>query len=41
MPAIELERIQENYYTGGVYVSEIIKGSKTIYESGPAIKDKP
>jgi radical SAM superfamily enzyme YgiQ (UPF0313 family) len=40
MPAAELERIQENYYTGGVHVSEIIKGTKTVYESGPAIKDK-
>lgn len=38
MPASELERIQENYYTGGVHVSEIIKGSKTVYESGPAVK---
>jgi len=38
MPAAELERIQSNYYTGGVFVSEIIKGSKTIYESGPAVK---
>ncbi|MDP2942203.1 MAG: B12-binding domain-containing radical SAM protein, partial [Candidatus Omnitrophota bacterium] len=36
MPASELERIQEKYYTGGVHVSEIIKGSKTVYESGPA-----
>jgi radical SAM superfamily enzyme YgiQ (UPF0313 family) len=40
MPAAELERIQENYYSGGVHVSEIIKGTKTVYESGPAIKDK-
>jgi len=40
MPAIELEKIQENYYTGGTHVSEIIKGTKTVYESGPAIKDK-
>ena len=38
MPATELERIQENYFTGGVFVSEIIKGSKTIYESGPVVK---
>ena len=40
MPVAELERIQENYFTGGIYVSEVIKGSKTVYESGPAIKDK-
>lgn|GEM_PF-6963345 len=40
MPAAELERIQENYYTGGTHVSEIIRGTKTVYESGPAIKDR-
>ena len=40
MPAMELERIQEKYYTAGTHVSEIIKGTKTVYESGPAIKDK-
>jgi hypothetical protein len=40
MPAMELERIQEKYYTAGTHVSEIIKGTKTVYESGPAIKDR-
>ncbi|MDD5422982.1 MAG: radical SAM protein [Candidatus Omnitrophica bacterium] len=38
MPARELERIQSNYYTGGIHVSEAMTGPKTIYESGPAIK---
>jgi len=38
MPASELERIQSNYYTGGIHVSEAITGPKTVYESGPAVK---
>ena len=38
MPASELERIQSNYYTGGIHISEAITGPKTVYESGPAVK---